>query len=49
MIDWIRDNLAALEQRNNYGSAQNRAKLRATFERALKVFEERKADAGDAR
>ncbi len=46
MIDWINDNLAALEQRNNYGSAKNRKEVRTTFMRALAVFEQRKAEAG---
>ncbi len=49
MIDWIRDNLAALEQRDNYGSQENRSVVRATFLRALEVFEQRKAEASDAR
>lgn len=49
MIDWIRDNLAALEQRNNYGSPENRAKVRATFQQALEVFEQRKAESTAAR
>ena len=49
MIDWIRDNLAALEQRNNYGSPQNRADVRETFFRALGVFEARKAEALEER
>lgn len=45
MIDWINDNLAALEHRNNYGSPENREHVRATFLRALQVFEQRKAEA----
>ncbi len=49
MIDWIGDNLDTLEQRNNYGSPENRTKVRATFLRALEVFEQRKAEASDAR
>jgi hypothetical protein len=49
MIDWIRDNLAALEQRDNSGSPENRAIVRATFQQALEVFEQRKAEGSDAR
>ncbi len=49
MLDWIRDNLAALKQRENYGSQENRAKVHATFLRAIEVFEQRKAEASDAR
>ena len=44
-LDWIRDNLAALEQRNNYGSAENRTEVRETLQRALEVFEQRRAEA----
>lgn len=49
MIDWIRDNLAALERRDNYGSPENRDQVRATFLRALEVFEQRKVEASEAR
>lgn len=45
-IDWINDNLAALEQRNNYGSDSNRLEVRGTLLRALEVFKERRAQAG---
>ena len=44
-LDWIRDNLTALEQRNNYGSAENRTEVRETLQRALEVFEQRRAEA----
>ncbi len=44
-LDWIRDNLAALEQRNNYGSDANRSEVRETLQRALEVFERRRAEA----
>ncbi len=44
-IDWIRDNLAALEQRNNYGSEANRSEVRGTLEDALHVFEQRMREA----
>jgi hypothetical protein len=47
MMDWINDNLAALEQRNNYGSPENRAAVRATFQQAFAVFEQRLAEARD--
>jgi hypothetical protein len=43
--DWIQDNLAALEQRDNYGSEANRTAVRGTLERALQVFEQRRAEA----
>jgi hypothetical protein len=45
-IDWIHDNLAALEQRNNYGSDSNRLEVRETLERALAIFEERRTPGG---
>jgi hypothetical protein len=45
-IDWIRDNLAALEQRNNYGSVSNRLEVRETLERALAIFEQRRTESG---
>jgi hypothetical protein len=44
-IDWIVDNLAALEQRDNYGSDANRREVRETLERALETFEQRRAEA----
>lgn len=49
MTDWIRDNLAALERRDNYGSPENRAEVRATLQRALEVFEQRKSEANGKR
>ena len=35
-IRWVEDNLAVLEERNNYGSPENRETVRKTFLRALR-------------
>lgn len=45
LIDWIRDNLRALELRSNYGSRANRRTVRETFMRALRVLEQRREEA----
>jgi len=38
-LDWIDANLATLERRDNYGSAENREVVRDTFLRARRVYE----------
>jgi hypothetical protein len=44
-LRWIDDNLEVLERRDNYGSPENRAAVRATFRRAREVFETRLREA----
>lgn len=41
-VDWIRQNLAVLDERNNYGSTDRRTEVRRTLNQAIEVFEERR-------
>jgi hypothetical protein len=47
-LRWIDDNLEVLERRDNYGTLENRAAVRATFLRAREVFAARLAEAPGA-
>jgi hypothetical protein len=47
-VRWVEYNLAVLEERNNYGSLENREIVRKTFLRALEIFEQRLAEARES-